>query len=79
VKALLLLVTWLVYDQPPSSYQVSFQSLEMCEAARDAVLMERERLKQEVEQRDAQRAREPGVIYAPPEIPPAVSAICVAQ
>jgi hypothetical protein len=34
----LLLVTWLMYDQPASNYQVGFSSLEACEAARNQLI-----------------------------------------
>jgi hypothetical protein len=43
-----LLVTWIVSRQvPPSSYQTTFNSAEACEAARNAVLAEGRRLKNE--------------------------------
>src|SRR5258708_14939563 len=34
----ILLVTWLIVGQPPNSYQVVFNSMEACTAARNAVL-----------------------------------------
>ena len=39
-----LLVTWIVSLQPPSSYHVEFDSLEKCEAAKLAVLDNREQM-----------------------------------
>ena len=36
-----LLVTWIVWHQPPNSYQVIFNSAEACEAAKQSVLADR--------------------------------------
>jgi len=47
MKTFVLLVTWIVSGQPPSSYQATFNSAEACEAARNAVLAEGQRLKNE--------------------------------
>jgi hypothetical protein len=44
MKAFLLLVTWLAYDQPPSHYQVPFNSNEACEAAQQQLIKEWPRL-----------------------------------
>ena len=41
LKTFLLLVTWLMHDQPPSNYQVTFSSFEACEAARLKVIDDR--------------------------------------
>jgi hypothetical protein len=41
----LLLATWFVSSQPPSSYQATFNSAEACEVARKAVLADGQRLK----------------------------------
>ena len=41
---IVLLVTSIVSGQPPSSYQVNFDSCEKCNAARDAVLGDRYRV-----------------------------------
>jgi hypothetical protein len=38
MKTFVLLVTWIVSNQPPSSYQTTFNSAEACEAARNAIL-----------------------------------------
>jgi hypothetical protein len=52
MKTYLLLVTWIVSHQvPPSGYQATFNSAEACEAARNAVLAEGQRLKAEYEQK----------------------------
>jgi hypothetical protein len=45
-EAFLLLVTWLAYDQPPSHYQVPFNSNEACEAARQQLIKDAERIRQ---------------------------------
>ena len=51
MKTFVLLVTWFVSGQPPSSYQTTFNSAEACEAARNAVLADGRRLKAELEQK----------------------------
>jgi len=43
----MLLVTWFFFNQPPSSYQVPFDSVESCETARGKVLADAERLRAE--------------------------------
>jgi hypothetical protein len=78
-----LLVTWLVHDQPPSTTQVSFNSMEACETARAQVIKDAERMRQEKLERLTREAQQFGL---PPEMPglsmqsaPSVSAVCVAQ
>ena len=39
-----LLVTWLIFGQSPSSYQVEFDTAEKCAQAKSAVLLDYERL-----------------------------------
>jgi hypothetical protein len=46
-KAFLLMVTWLMHDQPPSNSQVTFSSLEACEAARLKVVNDAQRVRQD--------------------------------
>jgi hypothetical protein len=41
----LLLVTWFVYGQAPTSYQVSFSSMAACEAVQSDLVKEAARLK----------------------------------
>jgi hypothetical protein len=48
MKAFLLLVTWLASNQPPSHYQVQFSSNETCEAARQQLVKDAERIGQAV-------------------------------
>jgi hypothetical protein len=79
VKTFLLLVTWLMHDQPPSNYQVAFSSLEACEAARLKVVNDAQRVRQDkIDQAlrsglDQHMAARLGVVS------PSVSAVCVAQ
>ena len=40
----ILLVTWIVFGQPPSSYQVEFDSTEKCAAAHNVLVAEQRRL-----------------------------------
>ena len=47
MKAFMLLVTIIVPEQPPSSYQAAFESQATCEVARDKVLKDMERVRQE--------------------------------
>lgn len=58
-----LLVTWFVYAQTPTSYQVSFSSVAACETARAALMKEAARFKAETERINN----------------PQVSTVCVAQ
>ncbi len=83
MKTFLLLVTWLVHNQPPSNYQVPFTSMEVCEAARLQVIKDAERMRQEMLERLTQQGQQ---FSLPPELPgvtmqtaPTVSAVCVAQ
>jgi hypothetical protein len=75
----LLFVTWIVYGQPPSSYQSAFTSMAACEAARQAVFNELERLRAEQDAHTARvRQAFPGAAYNP--VPyHQVTAVCVAQ
>jgi hypothetical protein len=57
-EAAVLLVTWLVNDQPPSSYQTAFNSMADCERARAKVLAENARL---AKQQGSKRCRNGGV------------------
>jgi hypothetical protein len=76
----LLLVTWMVYGQPPSSYPTIFNSMEACQIAREAVLQEDERLKREVAEYNAASARGRGFGNMGTNIPgPMVTAICTPQ
>jgi hypothetical protein len=75
-----LLVTWLVSGQPPNSYQVIFSSAEACEAARQGVLADGQRVKDEHDQVQINRATAMGI--NPALIlggSPNVAAVCAAQ
>ena len=82
MKPYLLLVTWLIPGQPPHSDRVMFYSEEACVAARDAVLAEGRRVKEEHNQvqTDAAKATDvdPSLFLASKQSPD-VSAVCVAQ
>ena len=79
MRPFILLVTWIVFGQPPSSYQVTFNSAEACESARAAVLVEGQRLKEEFLQRatTATRGGKQTPLFA--IAAPAVTAVCAAQ
>jgi hypothetical protein len=79
VKTYLLLVTWFVTGQPPSSYQATFTSAETCAAARAGVLAEGQRLKTEFEQRAANAPDVTLRRLASMERPPMVTAVCALQ
>jgi len=81
MKSVLLLVTWFVYGQSPNSYQIPFSSAEVCEAARDLLLKEPERLYDEMSRRRMTPAASPGFLVETKDFParsPMVSAVCVA-
>ena len=56
----LLLVTWLTYGQPPSDYQVPFSSNEACEAARQQLIKDAERIGQSMIERASAQDRQIG-------------------
>jgi hypothetical protein len=76
MKTYILLVTWIIYGQPPSSYQTQFGSPENCQSARLSVLGEAIRLNAEQDVYVA-KVRATGAIYNPP--PRQVTAVCAAQ
>jgi hypothetical protein len=67
-----LLVTWLAYQQPPSSYQTTFSDQASCEASRDQLIAEGKRLLKE-----CQAARVQTVV--PCVTVPKVVALCSKQ
>jgi hypothetical protein len=79
-KPVALLVTWFVYNQPPSSYQAKFDSAESCETARLKVNQEQQRLEAAaIAQNEALKAQWAGRgVVGPPDIP-RVTAVCAAQ
>jgi hypothetical protein len=70
----LLLVTWISFGQPPSSYQVEFAASAACEAARQQILSDAERIAHNGTF-GVQRLPGGGIANGGP--PPSVSAICV--
>jgi hypothetical protein len=75
-----LLVTWFVYGQPPASSQTDFGSAEQCELARQAVLLDAERLKKDALAAAAPHKDATGMIsFTPNPVYPTVSAVCAAK
>jgi hypothetical protein len=80
-KPYTLLVTWLVHNQPPASYQTEFASQQACANARSQILGEQERLaKNEIAENEALKAQWAGKggIVGPPVIPQ-VTTVCAAH
>lgn len=80
MKVFILLVTWAASGQAPMSYQKSFSAAAECHAARDAVLAEARRLREDFDRRQADIARvlgedPPAFLARHPA--PAVTAQCV--
>lgn len=74
----LLLVTWLVAGQPPSSYQQQFKTEKACALAKLQLDIEGAKLKAEEDNKNAV-AEQNGFHVVVAGDPPRVSAICVAQ
>ena len=85
MKPFLLLVTWLASNQPPSHYQVQFSSNETCEAARQQLIKDAERIGQAMIERATAQDRQIGsgnktsLLMAAMANTPYVSAVCVAE
>jgi hypothetical protein len=85
MKAFLLLVTWLASNQPPSHYQVQFSSNETCEAARQQLIKDAERIRQVMIERATAQDRQLGsgnktsLLMTAIANAPYVSAVCVAE
>jgi hypothetical protein len=74
------MVTWFFFNQPPASFQTTFNTEKACEAARNAVLADQRRLKADQESIPRVRATPSGGIeYSNPIPAPTVSAVCVAK
>jgi hypothetical protein len=81
MKTIVLLVTWIVSGQPPTSYQARFGSEEACTEARDAVLADGRRLKAEHERVQIAAARASNVdpaLFLAGNRAPQVTAVCAA-
>ena len=74
----ILLVTWFAYGQPPSSYQVIFNTAEACASARMAVMFEAERILNDVKERVAAAAKQ-GTYLPASASAPTVSTACTPQ
>ncbi len=74
--AALLLVTWFIGGQQPSSYQTAFSSMDNCQQAKAAVMSEQQKLIGDEADYVAQ-IKAKGVIQMPRSI--YVSAVCTAQ
>jgi hypothetical protein len=85
LKAFLLLVTWLASNHPPSHYQVQFSSNETCEAVRQQLIKDAERIGQAMIERATAQDRQIGggnntsLLMAATANAPYVSAVCVAE
>ena len=83
MEPFLLLVTWLVYAQPPSHYQVEFSSNETCEAGRLQLIKDAERIGQSMIEHATAQDRQIGsnnktaLLMAAISNAPYVSAVCV--
>lgn len=75
----ILLVTWLVAGQPPSSYQVQFTSLKSCETAKAKVLDDADRMILAEAARQQKAAVAGGYRVVVPAEPPHVTAVCAAR
>lgn len=76
---LTLLVTWFVHDQPPSSYQASFYSVQTCEDARNKILADEARLQAQIKANDQQRCNAVRMLLCPETPAPRVTAVCAEQ
>jgi hypothetical protein len=75
----LLLVTWLMHDQPATNYQVAFSSLDACEAARAQLIKDAERVRQDRIDHALKSGLDQIMAKLQGTSSPSVSAICVAQ
>ncbi len=72
-----LIITWLVLNQPPASTQTTFSTMAKCEVARQAVLTQQSGIEADFARQIAER-RQMGQAYNPGPVPQ-VSAICAAR
>ena len=83
MTAFLLLVTWLSSAQPPSHYEVEFNSNEACEAARLQLIKDAERIRQSMiagataQDRQIGSNNKTALLMAAISNAPYVSAVCV--
>ena len=83
MKSVILLVTWFIAGQQPSSYQSIFSSVEACESARTAVFAEANRLKAQRDQDVTEKAKawnsSPSFLLTVMPPAPTVTAVCAVQ
>ena len=72
-----LMVTWLVFNQPPSTTQTVFTSRANCEAARQQVLNQEAGIRADIARQVADAARGGGA-YNPGPLPQVI-AVCAAR
>jgi hypothetical protein len=82
MTAFLLLVTWLSSAQPPSHYEVEFSAHEACEAARQQLIKDAERIRQSMIEGAAQDRQigsnnKTALLMTAISTAPYVSAVCV--
>jgi hypothetical protein len=80
--SVILLVTWFIQGQPPSSYQTQFTSTQACEVARNSLAQQADQLKRQVISEAISRGRQLGIpdyLSAAGAKPPQVTAVCVNQ
>jgi hypothetical protein len=80
--SIILLVTWFIQGQPPSSYQTQFTSAQACENARSALAQQAEQIKQQMTAEAIARGRAVGLpdyFSAAGVVPPQLTATCVNQ
>jgi hypothetical protein len=64
MSAVVLMVTWFYYGQPPVTSQTEFSSMQACLGAKSQVLLEQERLRLNA-RKEVEEKRARGVIYNP--------------
>ena len=74
----LLLVTWIIQGQPPTSYQARFNSREACEAARAKIIAEAAGFRSDLIEAIQRIGGDPN-FYMIKNPPPRATAVCAAQ
>ena len=72
-----LIVTWLAFNQPPSTTQTAFTSMARCEQARNRIIGQQASMRADIA-RQVEDARSRGALYNPGPLPQ-VSAVCAAR
>jgi len=74
----ILLVTWFLQGQPPSSYQVEFSSYDDCDAARGALIAEQKRMQAHAAMVVQNAAKQGRFLSSGPPVP-SLTAVCVTR